>query len=55
MTYKVVLKNDIVVAFGPNDGNYDPFIKEDEILEIWDNSPTQEQIDEGITLIINGE
>lgn len=45
--YKVVLKDGVVVAYGPNTDNYEPTLKEGESLEVWDKPPTEEQIDEG--------
>ena len=40
MTYKIVRNaQGNVVAFGPNDDNYEPAIKDGQVLTIEDNAP----------------
>ena len=48
MSYKIVRNTDgEVVCFGPNDNNYEPVVKEGEVLTIEDTipSPSQEDLD----------
>jgi len=48
MSYKIVRNADNeVVCFGPNDNNYEPVVKEGEVLTIEDTipSPSQEDLD----------
>jgi len=41
MTYKIVRNTaGVVVAFGPDDNNYEPTIKDGETLTVEDNAPT---------------
>lgn len=39
MSYKVVRNNGQVVAFGPNDNNYDPLLKTGDVLSIEQKEP----------------
>lgn len=49
MSYKVVRNsNGDIVAFGPNDDNYEPTVKEGEDLTIEDNAPVLESSPEEI-------
>ena len=46
MSYKIVRNTDgEVVCFGPNDNNYEPVVKEGEVLTIEDTIPSPSQED----------
>lgn len=45
MNYKVVRNNGNVVAFGPNDGNYEPVLKQGDILTIEQEQPSDNSLD----------